>query len=308
MKLTVSSSPHLHGKSTTSRIMLDVLIALLPSVIAAGVLFGLRALLVILFSASLCVGLECICRLIMKRDNTVFDGSAAVTGVLLALTLPSDIPLSHLAVGCFVAIVVVKQMFGGLGNNFVNPALAGRIVMLVSFPAATASAGNNFFLPDGITSATPLSGGAGYSVADLFLGRIGGAMGEACKLAILVGFVYLVVRGVISPVIPVVMVGTVALFSLIVGADPVLQVLSGGLLLGAVFMATDYVTSPVTLRGTVLYAVGCGLFTVLIRLYANLPEGVSYAIVLMNILTPLLDRAFLFPAKKKQKRKGGEGK
>lgn len=306
MKLTVSSSPHLRSGASTSRIMLDVLIALSPSVIAATVLFGLRALLVVLFSASLCVGLEALCRLIMRRKSTVLDGSAAVTGVILALTLPADVPLWAVIIGDVVAIVIVKQMFGGIGNNFVNPALAARIVMLVSFPGWMSSSAHNRFLPvtDAVTGATPLGGGDA-SLLDLFLGRVGGAMGEVCKIAILLGFIYLLVRRVITPVIPVLMVGTVALFSLAVGEDVGFQVLSGGLLFGAVFMATDYVTSPVTLPGTVIYAVGCGLLTVLIRLYASLPEGVSYAIILMNIITPLLDRLFRPRPYGKRKRKGG---
>ena len=310
MKLTVSSSPHIHGAASTRRVMLDVLIALFPAVVAATVLFGLRALIVTVFSVAVSIGLECLCRLVMKRENTVGDLSAAVTGVLLALCVPSDIPLPLLFVGCVVAIVVVKQMFGGLGNNFVNPALAGRIVMLVSFPGAMTGSGNHFFLPDGVTSATPLSGGEGYTLLDLFLGRVGGSMGEVCKIAILLGFAYLLLRRVITPLIPLVMVGTVALFSFAVGENVLFQVLSGGLLLGAVFMATDYVTSPMTVRGQLVYAIGCGLFTVLIRLYASLPEGVSYAILLMNIVTPLLDRVFLprpYGTKKKGE-KGGVGK
>lgn len=308
MKLTVSSSPHLRSEASTARIMGDVLISLSPSVLAATWFFGLRAFLVILFSVALCIGLEALSRLVMKRDNTVFDGSAAVTGVLLALTLPADIPLHYVIVGCVTAIVVVKQMFGGLGCNFVNPALTARIVMLISFPAATVGQAHNLALPDGVTGATPLAGGEYASLFDLFLGKVGGAMGEGCKIAILLGLVYLLVRRIITPVIPLVMVGTVALFSLIVGENVGLQVLSGGLLFGAVFMATDYVTSPMTLKGQVLYAVGCGLFSVLIRLYANLPEGVSYAIVLMNIATPLIDRAFRpRPYGQTKKKKEGRG-
>ncbi len=292
MKLTVSSSPHIHSQNSTARAMRDVLIALIPSVVAATLFFGWRALLVVLFCTSLCVGLECLCRLVMRRENTVADGSAAVTGVLLALTLPADVPLHFAIVGCVTAIVVVKQMFGGLGNNFVNPALAARIVMLISFPTALSSAGDNHLLPDGVTTATPLATGEASSLLDLFVGKVGGAMGEGCKIAILLGLAYLVFRRVITPVIPAFMVGTVALFSLIVGESVGFQVLSGGLLFGAVFMATDYVTSPLTVKGQAVYAIGCGLITVLIRLYANLPEGVSYAIVLMNIVTPLIDRAF----------------
>lgn len=308
MRLTVSSSPHVRGRVSTAQIMGDVLISLVPSVLAATWFFGLRAFLVILFSAALCIGLEALSRLVMKRENTVFDGSAAVTGVLLALTLPADIPLHYVIVGCVTAIVVVKQMFGGIGCNFVNPALTARIVMLISFPAATVGQAHNLALPDGVTTATPLAGGEYSSLLDLLLGRVGGAMGEGCKIAILLGLIYLLVRRVITPVIPLVMVGTVALFSLAVGENVGFQLLSGGLLFGAVFMATDYVTSPMTVKGQALYAVGCGLFTVLIRLYASLPEGVSYAIVLMNIVTPLIDRALRpRPYGKTKKKKEGRG-
>ncbi len=308
MRLTVSSSPHLRGAASTPRIMGDVLISLIPSVLAASYFFGLRAFLVVLFCAALCIGLEALSRLVMKRENTVFDGSAAVTGVLLALTLPADIPLHYAAVGCVTAIVVVKQMFGGLGCNFVNPALCARIVMLVSFPASTVGSAKNLALPDGVTTATPLSGGEVSSLFDLFLGRVGGAMGEGCKLAILLGLAYLLVRRVIAPVIPLVTVGTVALFSLLVGENVGFQLLSGGLFFAAVFMATDYVTSPVTLKGQAVYALGCGLFTVLIRLYANLPEGASYAIVLMNIITPLIDRVFRPRAYGTVKKRRGENR
>ena len=290
MSLIVSSSPHLHGPRTTERIMLDVLIALVPCVIAGTVLYGFRTLLVVGFCALMCMLLEFTCRFVMKREQTVGDFSAVVTGVLLALTLPVGIPLHLALVGCFTAIVVVKQMFGGLGQNFVNPALTARIVMLVSFPKEMTAYTDSVF-HDAVSSATPLSPFAGaVSLSDLFFGNIGGCIGESCKLAILIGLVYLLVRRVISPVIPVCFVGTVALFSLFVGENVAFQVLAGGLLFGAVFMATDYVTSPVTRLGKVIFGVGCGLLTILIRLYANLPEGVSYAIVLMNITVPLIER------------------
>ena len=305
MKLTVSSSPHLHANTSTAQIMKDVLISLLPCVLTATLFFGWRALLVVAFCTSLCVGLEALCRLVMKRENTIFDGSAAVTGVLLALTLPVDIPLSLAAVGCATAIIVVKQMFGGLGCNFVNPALAARIVMIVSFPVAMTSVPQNLMLPDGVTTATPLSGGTVSSLLDLFVGKVGGAMGEGCKIAILLGFAWLFFRRVVLPVIPVTMVATAALFALIAGENVGVTLLSGGLLFGAVFMATDYVTSPVTMRGQFVYAVGCGLISVLIRFYANLPEGVSYAIVLMNIATPLIDRWFRPVPYGCRKKKGG---
>ena len=309
MPLKISSSPHLHGRRSTARLMGDVLISLTPCVLAASLFFGLRAFLVILFCASLSVGLEALCRLVMKREQTVWDGSAAVTGVLLALCLPSDIPLGMAAIGCAVAIIVVKQMFGGLGNNFVNPALTARIVMLVSFPAQMSTSGRNFAFPDGVTAATPLSAQMPSEAQDLFdllIGKVGGAMGEGCKIAILLGLVYLLIRRVISPVIPAFMVGTVALFCLLVGENVGVQLLSGGLLFGAVFMATDYVTSPMTVKGQIIYAVGCGLFTVLIRLYASLPEGVSYAIVLMNIVTPLIDRVCRPRPYGQRKKRGGK--
>lgn len=290
-KLKVSSSPHLQSRMSTRRIMADVLIALSPCVVAACVLYGMRALLLIAFCAASCVLLEYVCRRVMKRKNTVTDLSAAVTGVLLALTLPPDTPIHLTLVGSVTAIVVVKQMFGGIGNNFVNPALAGRIVMLVSFPGQMTAFRTSVF-SDGVTGATPLNGAytgnAGY--LDMFLGDIGGSIGETCKIAILLGFVYLLVRRVISPVIPLVYVGTTVLFSLAVGEDALFALLSGGLMFGAVFMATDYVTTPVTLFGKVIFAVGCGLLTALIRIYAKMDEGVSYAIVLMNILVPLIER------------------
>lgn len=293
MKLFVSSSPHLHGSRSTDGIMLDVLIALIPSVVAGTVLYGFRTLLVVGFCALMCMFLEFTCRFIMKREQTVGDFSAVVTGVLLALVLPIGIPLHLAFVGCFTAIVVVKQMFGGLGQNFVNPALTARIVMLVSFPKEMTAYPGSLFggAVDGVTSATPLAPTAGeVPLFDLFFGNIGGCIGESCKLAILLGFLYLLARRVISPIIPFCFVGTVALFSLLVGQNVGFQVLSGGLLFGAVFMATDYVTSPVTAWGKVVFGIGCGLITILIRLYANLPEGVSYAIVLMNITVPLIER------------------
>lgn len=290
-KLTVTSSPHMRGGKTTARIMADVLIALAPSVVAACVLYGMRALLVVAFCTLSCVLLEYVCRLVMKRKNTVCDLSAAVTGVLLALTLPPDVPLHYTLVGSVTAIVVVKQMFGGIGNNFANPALVGRIVMLVSFPGAMTSFRDTVF-HDAVTGATPLNPGytGEASYFDMFFGNIGGSIGETCKLAILLGLIYLLARRVIPPIVPIVYVGTVALFTLCAGEDVLFAVLSGGLLFGAVFMATDYVTTPITSLGKLIFAVGCGLITVLIRLYAKMDESVSYAIVLMNIVTPLIDR------------------
>ena len=315
-KLQIASSPHLKGRKTTQMIMADVLIALSPSVVASVVFFGYKSLLLVAFCTLSCVLLEYICRKIMKRNNTISDLSAAVTGVLLALTLPPDIPLHLTLVGSVAAIVVVKQMFGGLGNNFVNPALVGRIVMLVSFAGVENASGQNVGMTgfrdtvfhDAVTGATPLSPlySGEVSYLDLLFGNIGGCIGETCKIAILLGFVYLLVRRVISPLIPVCYVGTVALFTLAVGEDPLFAILSGGLLFGAVFMATDYVTTPTNPIGMLIFAVGCGLITVLIRLYANMDEGVSYAIVLMNIMVPLLDRIPFRPTFGRKNKKGGK--
>lgn len=293
--LVVSSSPHLHSGDSTRGIMLDVLIALLPATAASVLLFGWRAAALIVVCIAACLASEILSRAAMRRPQTVGDLSAAVTGLLLALNLPPTLPLWQAAFGSVVAIVVAKQLFGGLGQNFVNPALAGRLVLLASFPATM----NNWiapaapFRPDAISSATPLAltEGESVSLTDLFLGTHGGSLGETCALALLLGGVYLVVRRVISPRIPLAYIGTVAVFALLAGENPLVHVLSGGLLLGAIFMATDYVTSPITPWGKIVYGVGCGLLTMLIRLYGSLPEGVSFAIVIMNILTPLIERA-----------------
>ena len=290
-KFYVSPSPHLRSHASTRRIMLDVIIALVPAIIASCVHFGWYPLLILAVCVAVCVASEFISRLIMKRDNTVGDLSAVVTGVLLALNLPANINPLIAAFGALAAIVVVKQMFGGLGMNFVNPALAGRIILLVSFPTAmTTWVASNFQAVDAVTSATPLAAEANtYSYLELLLGSHGGSMGETCAIALILGGVYLVIRRVISATIPLVIMGSAALTSLVLGRDPLFELLSGGLLLGAVFMATDYVTSPITFRGKVVYGVGIGVLTVLIRQFANIPEGMSFAILLFNILTPLIE-------------------
>lgn len=290
-KFYVSPSPHLRSHASTRRIMLDVIIALVPAIIASCVHFGWYPLLILAVCVSVCVASEFISRLIMKRDNTVGDLSAVVTGVLLALNLPANINPLIAAFGALAAIVVVKQMFGGLGMNFVNPALAGRIILLVSFPTAmTTWVTSNFQAVDAVTSATPLAAEANtYSYLELLLGSHGGSMGETCAIALILGGVYLVVRKVISATIPLAIMGSAALMSLVLGRDPLFELLSGGLLLGAVFMATDYVTSPITFWGKVIYGVGIGVLTVLIRQFANIPEGMSFAILLFNILTPLIE-------------------
>ncbi|MBQ9827679.1 MAG: RnfABCDGE type electron transport complex subunit D [Lachnospiraceae bacterium] len=298
-KLILSSSPHLTSQATTRGIMRDVIIALIPALIASVIYFGYDSIITVCACVASCVLFEWISRKVMKRKNTVGDLSAVVTGLLLAFNLPAGIPVYICIIGGVAAIVVCKQMFGGIGNNFTNPALTARIILLVSF----ASAMTRFPTPfawidssiDAVTGATPLGliaegGGSVPSYMDLFLGNHGGSLGETCALALILGGIYLVARKVISAVIPLVYIGTVFLFSFALGQDPVVQILSGGLMLGAIFMATDYVTSPMTIKGKVIYALGCGFLTVCIRTFAALPEGVSYSIVLMNILTPLIDR------------------
>lgn len=296
-KFYVSPSPHLRSGISTTKIMGNVLVALLPAVIASVVIFGWKSLLVITVCTATAVLAEYICRKVMKRNDTIGDLSAVVTGVLLALNLPVNINLFIAAFGSIVAIVVVKQMFGGIGQNFVNPALAARIVLLVSFPVQMTTWPKAFYYlqdtADAVTSATPLANnanGISTSYLDLFLGTTGGCLGETCALALLLGGIYLVARKIIHPAIPVCFIGTVFVLSWVLGQDPLFHILSGGVLLGAIFMATDYTTSPMTTAGKVIFGIGCGIITVLIRLYANLPEGVSFSIILMNILVPHIER------------------
>lgn len=293
-KLYVSSSPHLRHSATTRRIMLDVIIALMPAVVASCIIFGIRALIVIGVTVLTSVIMEFICRKAMKRDTTIGDLSAVVTGILLGMNLPVGINLLIAAFGAVVAIVVVKQMFGGIGQNIVNPALTARIVLLASFPSQmttwTAPFAYNM-AADGITTATPLAHDAQpTSYLDLLLGVHGGCLGETCAIAILIGAVYLLARRVISPVIPLCYIGTAAVMSLALGRDPLFDILSGGLLLGAFFMATDYTTTPLNKWGRVVFGIGCGLITILIRQFGSLPEGVSFSIVLMNLLVPHIER------------------
>ncbi|MCX7774391.1 MAG: RnfABCDGE type electron transport complex subunit D [Clostridia bacterium] len=302
-RFSVSSSPHIRSEATTQRIMLDVLIALLPASFAGIYFFGVRAAMVIAVTVISSVAFEFITRkYLLKRSNTIGDLSAAVTGLLLALNLPPAFPLWMAVVGSFFAIVIVKQLFGGLGQNFVNPALAARAILLVAYgtkmtfwtaPLSPQGA-------DAVSAATPLGmlkeGGSLPSVLNMFLGQIGGSIGETSAIALLLGGVYLLARGVISWHIPVIYTGTVALIAWVLGptgmltGNPLFHVLAGGLLIGAIFMATDYTTSPMTRKGIVIYAVGCGVLTMLFRLYTNMPEGVSFAILLMNITVPIIDR------------------
>lgn len=329
-KFTVSASPHVRSGDTVTGIMLDVIIALIPSGIAAVAIFGYRVLAVIAVSVITCEAAEYISRKVMKRESTLGDLSAVVTGLLLAYNVPSGIPIWMLMIGDVFAIVVVKQFFGGLGQNFANPAIVGRIVMLVSFPAAM----SNFAMPlawkgtaDAVTTATPLastmlgsvdlSGDIAAQLKGLplpnlftmFYGARQGCIGEVCSIALLIGGIYLLTRRVINIIIPGSFIGTVAVFMLIASHGSFLftgyELLSGGLLLGAIFMATDYVTSPTTNVGRLIFGIGCGLLTSVIRLYGSLPEGVSYAILLMNILSPSIEKLVYphpFGAQKKQKK------
>ena len=292
-QLIVSGSPHIVTARDTRSLMRDVLIALSPAAVAAVLIFGLRALLLMAVTVGSAILFEFLYERLLHRRGTVSDLSAAVTGLILALNLPATLPIWQAVLGAFVAIVIVKQLFGGIGHNFANPAIVARIVLLISFTATM----NRFAVRDGVwdlvSSATPLgtalSGGKDASYLTLFLGEHAGSIGETSALALLLGLGYLLVRRVITWHIPVSFVGTVALLSLVGGRDVLLQVLSGGLLLGAIFMATDYVTSPASYLGKLIYGVGCGSITVLIRFFGG-AEGVSYAILMMNILTPYIDR------------------
>ena len=291
-KLHISVSPHIHSKISTQRIMLDVLISLLPATIAGIVIFGLNALLVIAVCVAVCVLGEFVFNKITKKPLTISDLSAAVTGLLLALNLPANVPLWQAGVGSLFAIIIVKCIFGGIGRNVVNPAITGRVFMLVAFASMTKAA----FPLDSTAGATPLSeiaNGNEVILTDLLLGNIGGSIGETCKVALLIGGVYLLVRRVITWHIPVAFIATTFIFTLAVHEfDFMLAlslVLSGGLLLGAFFMATDYVTSPTTPLGKIIFGVGAGLITVLIREWGIYPEGVSFAILIMNILNPYID-------------------
>ena len=286
-KLIVSVSPHVRDNSTTQRIMLDVLIALLPAAAASVWIFGFRALVVMLTCVAACVLSELVFQVAMKQTVTVLDLSAAVTGLILAFNLPSSIPLWMAVVGSVFAIIVVKQLFGGIGKNFANPAITARVMMLIAFSGEM----TKWLVPGSklSTAATPLAKlaqGKETDIVKLLLGQHGGSLGETCAVALLIGFAYLLIRKVISWQIPVAFIGTVAVMTAVLGQNPIQHVLGGGLLLGAIFMATDYVTSPPTAKGKLIFGIGCGLITVVIRVFGNYPEGVSYAILLMNIINP----------------------
>ena len=292
-KLTISVSPHIHGGRSTSSIMLDVIIALLPAIVAGSVIFGLRSLLVIAVCVASAVGFEALYNVATKKDQSIGDLSAALTGLLLALNLPVTIPLWQCVIGSAFAIIIVKALFGGIGRNPVNPAITARVFMLVSFGSMAVQAFPQNSVStgvDAVSSATPLElaySGVTTSLSDLFLGKIGGAIGETCSLALIIGFVYLLVRRVITWHIPVSIVGTVYIFTLFMeDLDPIralAMILSGGLLIGAIFMATDYVTSPSTPWGKVVFGFGAGLITFIIRYFGVYPEGISFAILFMNL-------------------------
>lgn len=298
-KLTVSSSPHIRSSVTTQRIMLDVLIALTPAAIAGTVIFGLRSLLVLAVCIGSSVLSEFVFNLICKKKQTVSDLSAVVTGMLLALNLPVSVPVWQCVIGSVFSIIVVKCLFGGLGCNFANPAIAGRVLMLICFTSTVGAATVPVLSlsPELVSGATPLGvmsvGGQLPPLLDMFLGLHGGAIGETCAAALLIGYIYLVVRRVIKPEVPAIFIGTVFLLSVIISgswADGLYHVLSGGVLIGAIFMATDYVTTPITRTGKMIFAFGCGLITVLIRFFGSYPEGVSFAILIMNILSPYIEK------------------
>ncbi len=297
--LKVSASPHIRHVDTTRGIMGDVIIALLPAAIYGCLLFGLRAAAVLATTIATAVLAEFLWNKLLKKPQTVGDFSAVVTGLLLGMNLSSAVPLWMAAIGSVAAIIIVKQMFGGLGHNFVNPAIAARIILLVSFPAAMTvyTTPISGAIIDAVTTATPLEYissnspfGYSYGIRELFLGLHGGCIGETSAFLLLLGGLYLVFRRVISPIIPTAFIGTLALLSLIAGQNALQQILSGGVMLGAIFMATDYTTSPRTKWGKLIFGIGCGAITFVIRRFGSLPEGVSYAIILMNILVPHIDR------------------
>ena len=293
-KLTVSAAPHIHSGASTNRIMLDVIIALLPATAASVIIFGLKSLIVIAACVITALVGEALFNIVTKRKQTIGDLSAVVTGLLLALNLSTNVPAWQCVVGTLFAIICVKCLFGGLGCNFANPAITGRVFMLVAFSAV--AGGANPTIVELTTSATPLEQlgkGETLELMDLFLGLHGGAIGETCILALIIGFVYLLVRKVITWHTPVVFIATVFVLYLAFTGDVMMavsQILAGGLFIGAIFMATDYVTTPITTRGRVVFALGCGVITFIIRYFCAYPEGVSFSIMIMNILTPFIEK------------------
>lgn len=294
--LILSSSPHIHTRDSSRRIMLDVIIALLPAAIAGVIIFGAKALGVIAACVITAVVSEALFNLIVHKQQTVGDLSAVVTGLLLALNLSTNVAIWQCVVGTAFAIVVVKCLFGGLGKNFANPAITGRVFMLLAF--STVAGGAKPAVVELVSSATPLELLAqgsenAPSLMELFLGLHGGAIGETCCLALLIGFAWLLFRRVIKWHVPVIFIGTVFVLYLVFTGSfrmALAEILAGGLFIGAIFMATDYVTSPITLKGKMVFALGCGLVTFIIRYFCAYPEGVSFSILAMNILTPYIEK------------------
>lgn len=294
--LTVSSSPHIRSNETVQSVMRDVVIALIPATIAGIYFFKLQGLFVILASVLSCVLAELLWQKFTKQKVTIKDYSAVITGLLLAFNLPAAVPLWLPVVGGFIAVIIVKQLFGGLGQNIVNPALAARAILLASWPAQMTN-----WTVDGVASATPLGvlkeGGASVAgLWDVFIGNTGGCIGETSAIALIIGGLYLLYRRVISWHIPVSYISTVFVMTFVLGrngfmsGDALFEVLSGGLLIGAFFMATDYTTSPMSRKGHLIFGFGCGLITTLVRLFGGYAEGVSYSILIMNLFVPLIDK------------------
>ncbi|MBG0861326.1 MAG: RnfABCDGE type electron transport complex subunit D [Bacteroidales bacterium] len=329
--LTVSPSPHAHGKETTQKLMFGVVIALLPALFSSIFYFGYGAVIVTVSSVLSCLIFEfLIQRFIFRKPITITDGSALVTGLLLAFNVPSNLPVFIVVIGSFVAIAIAKMTFGGLGNNPFNPALVGRVFMLISFPVQMTSwpvpAGLNTGYTDAVTGATPLAiikeglkNGESLSQlvtqiptpAQMFLGNMGGSLGEVAAAALLIGFVFLLIRRIITWHIPVSVLGSIFIFTLILWlinpekyADPLFHLLAGGVLLGAIFMATDYVTSPMNPKSMLIYGIGIGIITVIIRVWGAYPEGVSFAILIMNAFVPLMN-AYIKPKRFGEEVKNG---
>ena len=296
----VSGTPHVRSKESIQSIMRDVIIALVPASVMGIYFFGMRALMLMVAAIASAVFFEWLYQKLTKKPITISDLSAVVTGLLLAMNLPAAAPVWVAIVGSAFAIIFAKQLFGGLGQNFINPALAGRAFLLASYPTemtSWTSAGN--FGVDAVATATPLATlklgqMPNATLTDVLIGHVGGCIGETCAIALIIGGIYLLYKHVISWKIPVIYIGTVFILSALIGRNglrvPVYEIFAGGLMLGAFFMATDYASSPVTAKGQVIFALGCGLLTTLIRIFGGYPEGVSYSILIMNLVVPLIER------------------
>ncbi|MBU1863536.1 MAG: RnfABCDGE type electron transport complex subunit D [Candidatus Omnitrophica bacterium] len=291
--LELSVAPHIRDGESVNKIMWSVVIALLPAFIAALALFGMQALRLVTVSVTMCVVTEFVIRRLRRRDTTIMDGSAVITGMLLAFVVPPTLPTWMIALGAMLAIFLVKELFGGLGANIFNPALAARAILLAAFPRFMTTWISPF---EGVSTATPLALVKERIVTelpsyyDLFIGQVGGSLGETSALALILGGLFLIVRGIIRWEIPLINIAAVFCLSVIVGRDPVYEILAGGVILGAFFMITDMVTTPLTRKGGIVFALGCAIITVAIRQWGGYPEGVCYSILIMNAFTPLIDR------------------